>query len=121
MPNDYDSNPIFIDTDMASGWRALQTLNTGNLQPTIQNPGPITRQWGVRAYAIGFALVSTQASGTILVADPNDNTILFKQFIPASGTFATEFTFDAAYGMWRDFKITGPTATGVAVQVWYRA
>lgn len=92
---------------MSTGWRASQSLNTN--------------QWGFRATAINLVLVGTQAAGVILAVDPNDNTVLFKAAIPATGTFQTEYIFDTVAPAWRDFKLTGPSATGVAVQIWYRA
>lgn len=120
MANSYNSNPIYIDTDMTSGWRASQTLNTGNLPATAQNSG-VKRQFGIRTSKIVLVLVGTQAAGTILIADPIDSTILFKQDIPSSGTFQREFDWAVNLSTERDFKVTGPTTTGVAVQIWYRA
>ena len=120
MANNYNSNPIYIDTDMTAGWKSLQTLNGGNLPGTIQNPGPIPREFGIRTSKLNLVLAGSQAAGTVLIVDPNDGTILFKQDIPLSGSFNREFDWAVNFPGWHDFKITGPTATGVAVQIWYR-
>ena len=108
MPNDYDSNPIYIDSDMPSGWRELQTLTT--------------HPQGIHACKLNLLLPTpgTQAAGTILVSDPNDATVLFRLDIPATGAFTREIDFDGNFPAWRDFIVTGPTATKVALQIWYR-
>ena len=120
MANNYNSNPIYLDTDIASGWRALQTLNTGNLPANAQQvSGAVARQWGVQVIKVSLILVGAQGAGTVLVSDPNDSAILLKIPITASGAFTNEFDFVNA-AKWRDFKVTGLTATGTAMQIWYR-
>lgn len=119
MANSYNSNPIYLDTDMTSGWKAAQTLNTGNLPTTIQNPGPIPRQFGIRVSKVLLTANGTTVAGTVLIADPNDSTVLLS--IPVTTTQAPiEIDFAEHLASWRDFKVTGLTATVTKVQIWYR-
>ena len=129
MANFYNSNPITLDTDMASGWRGLQTLNTGNLPATAQNSG-VTRQFGIHIAKIvvtSNGAAGAVATGTILVVDPNDTgTVpLLTIQIPttAAGTPFLPIILDwtASMATWRDFKVTGLQTTFTKMQIWYRA
>ena len=114
MANSYNSNPIILDTDIATGWRANQTLNTGNL------PGySFARQPGIRVTKIVLTANGVTAAGTVTVADPNDSTVLFST--PVTTTQA-DLVFDFAdhSAAWRDFKVTGLTATVTKISIWYR-
>ena len=112
MANDYNSMPVIIDTDMVSGWRALQTLQT---------PGS-----GVRVTKIVLAVGTGGASsaGSVSFADPVDSTVLYPPLavtasVPAGSVLYTD-NLDNQELTWRDFKITGVTATGARVFLWYR-
>jgi hypothetical protein len=129
MANSYNSMPILINTDTASGWRSLQTLNTGNL-PSVQNQpplGPVTRQWGLHVFRIIItAQATTLVTGVITVSDPNDNTVLFQTGITNTAAASIGgIIYDS--GMirpafdWRDFKVTGVTNAVVQMEIWYRA
>jgi hypothetical protein len=127
MANSYNSNPIILDTDMASGWRSLQTLNTGNSPATIQNPNPAPRQWGIRPYKILLQSNGVTNVGLVLVTDPIDGTILYQDDVPsavgAAGTVIPNDhpDFNPITATWRDFKVTGLTATVSKMTIWYRA
>src|SRR5882762_1056470 len=107
MANFYNSNPITLDTDMASGWRGLQTLNAG-------------KQWGIKVAKIVITsngAAGAVATGTILVIDPNDTAVapLLTVLIPTTGA-GTPFQpiildWTAAMATWRDFKVTGLQTT----------
>jgi len=112
--------PIYLDTDMAAGWESLQTLNTANLPATIQNPGPISAQWGIRITKIQIIPNGVTAAATILIVNPDDNSVLFKY--PVTTTQApVEVDFENNFPNWLDFKATGMTTGVVALLIWYRA
>lgn len=123
MANALNQVPVIIDTDMASGWRALQTLNVGNLQPTIQNPGPITRQWGVRVFKVTLETNGTTVAGTVTITRPGDNLVLWSYPVPAGATagIIKSEDFAGSFPAWRDFQVQGVTATVTKVKIWYRA
>ncbi len=121
MANSYNSNPIILDTDIATGWRANQTLNTGSV------PGySFTRQPGIHPTKILFESAgAANTAGTVTVADPNDATVLWTTAVAASATTAagvilTREDFEENFPGWRDFKVTGLTATGTKMYIWYR-
>lgn len=103
MANNYNNNPILIDTVMASGWRASQTLNSGNLPATLQNPGPITRQWGIRVVKIEWTNIAS-AGDKIIIVDPVDSTVKFQ----ATAQSLDDKLYDVVdSGMpWKDFKVS---------------
>ena len=125
MANSYNSNPIYIDTDIATGWRANQTLNTSNLPTTLQQfSGTVTSQWGIRV--IKLQVVAANASpvaGTVTITDPKDSTQLFEfaNTVTSATVGQVLFESDVNFSMpWRDFIVTGATAAKVAVVIWYR-
>lgn len=120
MANNYGSNPIYLDTDMAAGWRSLQQMNVGNIPSTAQQvSGSVTRQWGFWVKKLSLTAGSAPATGTLLIVDPNDATVLYKAAYP-SMTEGESVDFEIMNAAWRDFKVTGITAAAV-VQIWYRA
>lgn len=123
MANSYNSLPIIIDTDMTSGWRANQTLNTGNLPATVQQPGPIVRQFGIHVPKVALMTNGTTVAGTVNIVDPIDSTVLWTYNVPAGATAGTIKSEDWEEFMasWRDFKVTGVTATVTKLLIWYRA
>lgn len=129
MANSYNSNPIILDTDISTGWRANQTLNTGNL-PQNQYQQQVsgvttTRQWGIRPFRIQLLSNGTTVAGTVVVADPVDATILWQAAVAAAagaaGTILIDESFNPITANWRDFKVTGLTATLTKIQIWYRS
>lgn len=123
MSNSLNSNPIAIDTDLTTSWRAQQTLNPGLMPATVQNPNPTFRQPGVKVTEIKIVANASTAAGQLAFVDPNDNTVLYPPVVipatQATGTviFSDIMTFPLN---WRDFKITGVTAAHVTVYIWYR-
>jgi len=100
MANDYNSNPIYIDTTFTGGWRSKQTLNSG----TLRGYGTTPAQPGIRPTQITW--VAPGASGSYSVTDPNDSTVLAKGTTPASYAGPDpEYTFPATT-TWRDFNVT---------------
>lgn len=115
--------PIIYDTDNASGWRSQQTLNTGNLPSTIQQlSGAVTRQWGIKVTKVELHTNGTTVAGAVTIADPNDSTVLYTYNVPAGATAGIINTQDfwGRLSEWRDFKVTGLTATVTKVLIFYR-
>lgn len=103
MANSYNSMPIKIDTVMTQGWRALQTLNQGNLPSVAQNPANVNRQWGFRCLAIQWTGIGS-VGDKFTVIDPNDSTILFQG--QAGSTTADQYYPFPNPPAWRDFKVS---------------
>jgi hypothetical protein len=126
MANSLNSNPIVIDTDITS-WRAQQTLNSGKSPATLQNPSPSLRQWGIRPFKIVIQSASTTTvAGVITVLDPNDSTVLLPKVAVAGSTASADGDylltedFEGSLPSWRDFAVTGVTATATRMLIWYR-
>jgi len=127
MANSYNSNPILINTDMTSGWKASQTLNTSNQPATAQSiqwGRTATSQPGIRPFRIQMVSNGTTAASNIQIVDPNDSTLLWQQSVGVSAGASGTILFDEAIGdplpQWRDFKVTGVTTGVVQIQIWYR-
>jgi hypothetical protein len=125
MANSYNSNPIILDTDISTGWRANQTLNTGNLPSHAQQfSGTVTRQPGIIVSKIVLESNGTTVAGVVTVADPNDGTVLWNSAVAAgagaTGTVLTREDFSDNFPAWRDFKVTGLTTTVSKIYIWYR-
>jgi hypothetical protein len=113
MSNVYNSLPILIDTDVSTGWRANQTLSHN------------TYATGLRITKIALAVGTTSSAGTVTITDPIDGTILYGPMtVDASvavGSILFTDNLDTQSLMWRDFNVTGVTATGTRLYIWYRA
>jgi hypothetical protein len=124
MANNYNSNPLLLDTDFVS-WRALQTLNVGNLPSNAQqNSGAVVRQPGIRPTKILLESNGTTVAGTVSITDPIDSRILwFTNVIVTAGAAGTpidEDDFAEHFPTWKDFSVTGLTATVTKLYIWYR-
>jgi hypothetical protein len=124
MANSFNTQPLWFDTDTSTGantnWRGSSGCTLGGIGKMGIKP---TRILVVPATA-GAAVVS----GTILVADPQTSPATTGGLlsIPIVAPAATEpfvpfyIPLDQTSDLWRDFVITGLTATKVALQIWYR-
>lgn len=125
MANSFNSNPIQTDTDMTTGWRAAQTLNTGNLPTNAQQlSGAVTRQWGIQVTQIKIVANTTTVAGQLTFIDPNDSTVIYPPVAITAGSTVGTVMFSDIFThplKWRDFKITGQTAAKVTIHIWYRA
>lgn len=118
MANTYNSKPIILTTTMASGWRALQTLNTGNLPANAQQTsGAVTRQWGIQITKVQWSGM-TAAGHTFTIVDPNDSTNLL-QGQAGTALVDQEYDFESSAGKWRDFKLTHIDSG--TLLLWYRS
>lgn len=117
MANNYNANPIILTATMASGWRALQTLNTGNQPVTLQQvSGAVTRQLGITVSQVVWTGMTAQAH-TFSIIDPNDSTILLQG---TAGSALTDqfYAFNDAAIPWRDFKVS--QLSSGTIMIWYR-
>jgi hypothetical protein len=133
MANIFTQNPIYLDTDTTTGagtnWRGTNggaQLNPGNLPATAQQfSGPVSRQWGIKPWLV----VVSQADGTvptvignILVTDPQTTggAGQLLKFPVVSATQLPVILDDGFSTLWRDFVVTGLTATKTSIQIFYR-
>lgn len=110
MANSLVTQPLFLDTDQTVAYKS---------EPTVLalNPNPL----GVQVENILINCPSgTSTAGNILVTDGATTPVtLFTMHITA----ATAFPISIAYTVplqWRNFKITGLTATATSIQIWTR-
>jgi hypothetical protein len=103
VANNYNTKPIYLDSTMASGWRALQTLNVGT-------------QWGFNvSYVEWQAPVS--AGDKFVIVDPASSAVLLEG---SCGQANADVPFDLGDTLpaWRDFKVT--TLNSGILLIWYR-
>lgn len=108
MANSLNSMPITIDTDLAS-FGAAQTL---------QNT-----PFGIRVWKIALYAVDASVAGTVTVTSPSgDVELLAPMVVPAASSAGTVLYYDNPTQLltWKDFKVTGVTATKTRLMVWYR-
>lgn len=131
MANNFTQNPIYIDTDTTVGagtnWRGANggaQLNPGNLPTnTQQTSGVVTRQWGIKPIEVIIQQASGAVAtvvGNVVITDPNTSggQLLI---IPIVGTAQVPIVladFDGV--LWRDFIVTGVSATKTSVQILYK-
>ena len=112
MANWYNTQPIILDTDTATGWRALQTLTTN--------------QFGIRVTKITLVANGTGGSaGVVSILDPLTSQVLYPPLYVAAAQAAAGIVlyFDDCVPAltWRDFMVSGLTATQSTLYIWYRA
>ncbi len=106
MANNLASNPLSIDTDLAS-FQAAQTLTPG-------------QNYGKQVSQLVLVAAAATAAGTVTITDPLSSIQLVAP-IPvaaslAAGTVIATVTIPPS--VWRDFAVTGVTATNTRVYVW---
>lgn len=117
MANNYNTQPILIDSVMGAGWRSLQTLNTGNQPATAQNAGlTIPSQFGMNVYKIVWTKPTT-IGHTFVIVDPQNSNVLFEGAAGVANQ-DVEYTFYAPAN-WRDFKVT--TIQSGVLEIFYRS
>ena len=114
MANSYNSLPILVDTDISTGWRANQTLSSN------------TYATGLRITKIELVVAASGGSsaGVVTITNPEDSTKLYgPRAVVASAPQNDLLYTDNLDGnplQWRDFNVTGVTATGTRLFIWYR-
>lgn len=111
MANSQNTMPIVDDTDFAS-WRAAQTL-------VAQTSNALA---GIRPFKITLEANGTSVAGTVTITAPSDGIALYPPLlVPAGSTTGTvlyQDNIDTKLN-WRDFAITGLTATSTRIYIWY--
>jgi hypothetical protein len=109
MPNSLNTLPAVIDTDITS-WRTA----SGYLQ-------------GVRVIKITLAVGASAASsaGVVSITAPSDSSLLLYPLLVPAGQPAYTVLYNenqdvSGVETWRDFAVTGLTATGTRLFVWYK-
>jgi len=120
MSNSFNVMPLFLDTDTTTGaatnWRGSSGCTLAGIGSHGIKPTRILVLPAVSGTAI--------AAGTIIVSDPQSSTALLT--IPIVLPAATEpfdivqILLEQTSALWRDFVVTGLTATKAALQIWYR-
>lgn len=108
MANALGNMPITIDTDLVS-FGASQTLQT--------------KPFGLRVWKIELAATTSTTAGTVSITDPVSGIpLLAPMLVPATQATGTIIFYDNPTQLlqWKDFAVTGVTATGTRLFVWYR-
>lgn len=114
MANSLVTKPITISSDITTFTGAAAVLALGGLK-------------GIRVTKLVLAVGSGGASsaGTVTFTAPSDNAVLYPTLAVAAGIAANTIIFTDeptnAKGdlTWRDFAVTGVTATGTILYLWY--
>lgn len=106
MANNYNANPVVLDTDIAS----FSTDAPACLIP-------------VRVRKIALVVGgSASTPGTVLVQDSASNNLLAPMLVatqPANTILYADGDFNSRAIPWpKDFKVTGLTATGTKLYIW---
>ena len=105
MANVYNSYPIQIDTAMASGWKALQSLVPA-------------------ANAVGFRVTKVLWQGPVtlgdkfIILDSNDSALILLQGTCGAASADVPYDFNNREASWRDFKVTR-IDSGLLL-IWYK-
>jgi hypothetical protein len=109
MANTLGNMPLTVDTDITS-FGAAQTLQS--------------LPFAIRPYKIALVVASaTSSAGTVTVTLPiGGASLLAPMVVPAGSAVGTILFADNIDNTiyWQDFAVTGVTATGTRLFVWYR-
>src|ERR1700733_3546564 len=120
MSNVFSSNPVYIDTDTTVAGNTNWKGSSGGSKYT----GGI----GIRPVQLIITALGATTAGFVVINEINSTgggtgPVLFKAEIPTLGATASgnfTYTFEFANSGWKDFIVTGATATGTALQIYYR-
>lgn len=113
MSNSPNSMPAIFDTDFVS-WRSQQTL-------VSQTSNALA---GISPYKITLEPNGTSVAGTVTITSPSDGSTLYPPMaVAAGGIMGNVLYYDNLTQLlnWRDFAITGLTATSTRIFIWYRS
>jgi hypothetical protein len=116
MSNSFSSCPICLDTDITT-FRSASAVIAAN----------VTQGCGIRVSKLVLTVGPGGASsaGTVTITAPSDSAQLYPPMpvaasIAANSILATDEPPDTAGDLtWRDFAVTGLTATGTKLYLWY--
>lgn len=117
MPNVLTQNPILIDTDITTFRSATSVVATN-----------CTQGCGIRVTKLVLSVgpSGVSSAGTVAITAPSDSAVLYPPLIVTAGIAAnTELYIDSEPAVtssvfWRDFAVTGLTATGTRLFLWYK-
>jgi hypothetical protein len=120
VANQFNANPIYIDTDTTVGGNTNWKGSSGGSKYT----GGV----GIVPYSIVTVPLTGSTAGQITINMVNSTgggtgPVLFACVVPtASSTAAVSQTFhlDGDGAAWKDFIVTGCTATTTAILIYYR-
>lgn len=108
MANNLGVMPLSIDTDLA---------NFGTSQTLQATP------FGLRVWKFALVANATTVAGTVTVTDPASGVPLIPPMVVSAGaTAGTTLYYDNPTQLltWKNFAVTGTTATSTRLFVWYR-
>jgi hypothetical protein len=119
MANVFSSNPVYLDTDttviLNTNWRG----SSGG--------SAFVGKVGLRPEKIIVIPLGATTAGAVIINEINSTgggtgPILFKAWVPTSvsGLAAQEYDLVGTGAGWHDFIVTGVTATGVALEIYFR-
>lgn len=114
MSNSLVTQPILIDTDIVS-WRNSVAVKALGYTTGIR----------VTKLILSVGPGGTSTAGTVTITAPSDSAVLYPP-LPVGATvaantilFSDEPTDAKGTLTWRDFAVTGVTATGTKLYLWY--
>ena len=117
MPNVLTQNPLIIDTDITTFRNASAVTSTN-----------CTQGQGIRVTKLVLAVAhgGVSSAGTVTITSPSDSSVLYPTLlVTASQPADNELCVDSEPAVtggvcWRDFAVTGVTATGTKLYIWYK-
>jgi hypothetical protein len=82
-----------------------------------------SKPFGIRVWKIALVAAAATTAGTVTITEPNSGIPLTApMLVPAGSATDTVLFYDNPTQLlqWRDFKVTGVTATGTRLFIWYR-
>ena len=114
MANSLNSLPMILDTDLAS-WRTAAAIVAAGYTTGIR----------VKKLVLAVGSGGASSAGSVTITAPSDSATLYPP-IPVAATVAansilvTDEPTDALGTLtWRDFAVTGLTATGTRLFLWW--
>jgi hypothetical protein len=114
MANALNSYPMVIDTDITT-WRNNATIVAAGYTTGIR----------VKKLALVVAHGASSSAGLVTITAPSDSAVLYPSMpvaasIAADSILITEEPPEALGTLtWRDFAVTGVTATGTKLLLWW--
>jgi hypothetical protein len=116
MANSLTNLPVIIDTDITT-FRGAAAVTAANC----------TQGGGLRVKKLMLVVGGSAATaGTVTITAPSDSSVLYPPILvtaaaPANTTILNDTLADIAGTLtWRDFAVTGVTATGTKLYLWYQ-